>query len=498
MAVCTARLHELAAEPADLGIVSDSEPVEPVRAAAAAALEATLPRVRRDVGADDEASCWAACALWATAVNHGSTLRFADLRQKAGVPLSGLIASPGYLAEWVYLRGLPQTDPVSRSLSELRSAHKLLASLRVKRAQMHGRRLSALEEEFGWCLFIVANRSCHAGNVLPEQPEMVRMASLLRGVLVLMTEKTASAAAADGLEEDLRGSDPSGEGFRAVSACFRGLFDAASNPLSPAQLQRSLETLRAAPIESGQELLDGRWYATDTVLKEIVGDTALCRQVVEARARPPALPAEPAAPEPASPARARGGYYPANRPAVPPMSPQQSQQLDTTMAAQIMAEWGVDGEVTTADTAALHPPGTPVTGVIDANTWVNERVREVDGACLPNRSAAGSAHGVLGWICTDCNVPIAALQARADEMKAKVETALAERGGVSRIIFDYCWHLGCILPRVPAMIVRTGGCGDAADRAEALSERDGDAAGPGPAAPRADRVPPQGQRPTEL
>jgi len=21
---------------------------------------------------------------------------------------------------------------------------------------------------------------------------------------------------------------------------------------------------------------------------------------------------------------------------------------------------------------------------------------------------------------------------------------------------DYCWHLGCILPRVPAMIVRTG------------------------------------------
>ena len=55
---------------------------------------------------------------------------------------------------------------------------------------------------------------------------------------------------------------------------------------------------------------------------------------------------------------------------------------------------------------------SPVTGVIDANTWVNERVREVDGACLPNQSATGSAHGVLGWICTDCKVPIAALQAR--------------------------------------------------------------------------------------
>ena len=29
---------------------------------------------------------------------------------------------------------------------------------------------------------------------------------------------------------------------------------------------------------------------------------------------------------------------------------------------------------------------------------------------------------------------------------------------------DYCWHLGCILPRVPAMIVRTGllGASDAA------------------------------------
>ena len=24
------------------------------------------------------------------------------------------------------------------------------------------------------------------------------------------------------------------------------------------------------------------------------------------------------------------------------------------------------------------------------------------------------------------------------------------------IVIDYCWHLGCILPRVPAIIVRAG------------------------------------------
>ena len=32
-------------------------------------------------------------------------------------------------------------------------------------------------------------------------------------------------------------------------------------------------------------------------------------------------------------------------------------------------------------------------------------------------------------------------------------TALANTSGVDREPHDHCWHLGCILPRVPAMIV---------------------------------------------
>ena len=31
---------------------------------------------------------------------------------------------------------------------------------------------------------------------------------------------------------------------------------------------------------------------------------------------------------------------------------------------------------------------------------------------------------------------------------------------IARESRDYCWHLGCILPRVPATIVRTSGRGD--------------------------------------
>ena len=418
----------------------------------------TVPRVVRQAVLENEASCWSVAAIWAGAVaNHSTALELGALvgPRGAGTTLCELITSPGYLNEWAFLSGLSEQHPVGQALTRLTKTHASLAAMRVKWAQLLAadpdaaaatgatrgggaprkataspRALSRQLESFGWCVF--AHVSQRLEGVLSDQPEMLRWYCVLVGVLRTLLDALPPSSPGGGVSPEQKqslvarvGSDPQVQPEqidRVTTAVrteclrlFQSLPASGDDLLSEGNLPRNLEALMSLPIEGAKQdplvQIDARWYATDELILWVIGDPNLKRNVEEAGRS--AGDGENRQAEPSSPSVQRTGATSV------PMSPEQREKIDSTLAAETLAHWGImeQQQIQPAPTFARRPPGTPVSAAIRDSQWMAQLTMLVPDQVTEMAD--------LSAMCATCQCDLATLTARMDEMAGSIVRAVA-------------------------------------------------------------------------
>ena len=427
-----------------------------------------MPRAVRQAILENEASGWAAAAIWSDAVaNSSSSLNLGALvgPRGAGATLHELIVAPAYLNEWAFLSGLSEQHPFGQTLARLTKTHASLTAMRVKwaqllaadpstgstrdggaprKAQASPRAFSRQLESFGWCVF--AHVSARLESVLSDQPEMLRWYCILVGVLRTLLDVLPPSSPGGGVSAEQKQSlvarvcsDPQvqPEQIDRVTAAvrmeclqlFQSLPASGDELLSESNLPSNLEALLSLPIEGTKQQqdplvhIDARWYATDELVLGMIGDPKLKRDVEEAGRSSSEGDLRHA--EQPSPSVQRVGATSAAA-GQAPMSPEQREQRESTLAAETLAHWGIveQQKIQPAPTLARRPPGTPVSAAIRDSQWMTQLTMLV-----PDQVAEMVD---LSAMCATCQCELVSLTTRVDEMAGSIVQAAAIPPAVSQ------------------------------------------------------------------
>jgi hypothetical protein len=450
IADCTARLDELCAR----------VPIGEADARAARdGIASAMPRAVVTRG-HVQHSGWAAAAVWTAAVANQSSLELATLVNGGGggASLCELFVSPGYVNEWAQLALLPEVHPVWQALARVKKQHVSLQAMRVKWAQLLAadpvckvppprRVFSRQMESVGWCVYVHVSRRI-AAQGLSEQPDMLRCYAQLVGVLHVLLDALSSAGGVDAeqkralLERAYAHREVQAEQIDsatdAVRVECRRLFRQLPNGgdsclLSETWLAGNLQALLRLALEpqeheTPQLDIDPRWYATDELVVSVLGDHILKRDIDDAGRNSAGSGSEDESNQPTaagSPSAAAQRLCAASGAA--PMSPEQKEKLDSTLAAETLAILGVfDRQNVPAAPPVLpkRPPGTPIGAAIRDSQWMTQLT-----TLVPDNVAEMVQ---LAQICGICRCQMVSLTSRVDQMAAAVVRAAVVPGAATQ------------------------------------------------------------------